>query len=145
MAEPHSPVAAGKGVEIINKSSDGARRSRKKGKCLQLCRTQEKVEVSEGRAAKQKLILGTHTSEGEQNYLMLAEVQLPTQDSEIDANGYDEESGEVGGYGAAAGKVQAGSKVIEHSELPYCRQEWRECSVRGSRFASLRREKRTEI
>ena len=27
--------------------------------------------------SKQNLILGTHTSEGEQNYLMRAEVQLP--------------------------------------------------------------------
>ena len=59
-----------------------------------------------GRATKQKMVLGTHTSEGEQNYLMLAEVQLPTQDAETEANGYDEERGEVGGYGAAAGKVQ---------------------------------------
>ncbi len=59
-----------------------------------------------GRASKQKVVLGTHTSDGEQNYLMLAEVLLPTQDSETDATGYDEESHEVGGYGAAAGKVQ---------------------------------------
>ena len=29
-----------------------------------------------GRYSKQKLVLGTHTSEGEQNYLMLAEVRL---------------------------------------------------------------------
>ena len=34
---------------------------------------QEKV-VEPGRYSKQKLVLGTHTSEGEQNYLMLAEV-----------------------------------------------------------------------
>ena len=27
-----------------------------------------------GQYSKQKLVLGTHTSEGEQNYLMLAEV-----------------------------------------------------------------------
>ena len=52
------------------------------------------------------MVLGTHTSEGEQNYLMLAEVQLPLADCETDAKGYDEESNEVGGLGAAAGKVQ---------------------------------------
>ena len=67
-----------------------------------------------GRATKQKMVLGTHTSEGEQNYLMLAEVQLPTADTETEANGYDEERNEVGGYGAAAGaaagKVQVGSQ-----------------------------------
>lgn len=52
------------------------------------------------------MVLGTHTSEGEQNYLMLAEVQLPLADCETDAKGYDEETNEVGGLGAAAGKVQ---------------------------------------
>jgi len=30
--------------------------------------------VVPGQYSKQKLVLGTHTSEGEQNYLMLAEV-----------------------------------------------------------------------
>ena len=50
--------------------------------------------------------MGTHTSEGEQNHLMIAEVTLPTQESEADASGYDEEAGEVGGYGAASGKFQ---------------------------------------
>ena len=38
---------------------------------------QDKEEV-DGRYSKQKMVLGTHTSEGEQNYLMLAEVQLGT-------------------------------------------------------------------
>ena len=56
--------------------------------------------------ALQKLVLGTHTSEGEQNYLMLAEVSVPLSDTEAEARNYDEERGEVGGYGAAAGKVQ---------------------------------------
>ena len=34
------------------------------------------MEVGQ-QSSKQNLILGTHTSEGEQNYLMKAEVQLP--------------------------------------------------------------------
>ena len=67
---------------------------------------QEKVEDASGRMTKQRLVLGTHTSEGEQNYLMLAEVALPTADSEAEARGYDEERGEVGGFGSAAGRVQ---------------------------------------
>ena len=58
------------------------------------------------KSAKQRLILGTHTSEGEQNYLMIAEVALPTSDSEAEASQYDEERGEVGGFGAATGRVQ---------------------------------------
>ena len=33
------------------------------------------------------------------------QVQLPLQDSEVDARGYDDERGEVGGFGSAHGKV----------------------------------------
>ena len=40
----------------------------------------------------QKLILGTHTSDSEQNYLMVADVRLPSEDTEIDARKYDEDS-----------------------------------------------------
>lgn len=68
------------------------------------------------KSAKQRLILGTHTSEGEQNYLMIAEVALPTSDSEAEASQYDEERGEVGGFGAATGRVQVRPmyKLIYH-------------------------------
>jgi hypothetical protein len=72
---------------------------------LVTCRVQGKDELGE-KVSRQHLILGTHTSEGEQNYLMRAEVALPLEDSETDARGYDEEKGEVGGFGSAAGKVQ---------------------------------------
>lgn len=54
----------------------------------------------------QKLILGTHTSDNEPNYLMLAEVQLPLDDTENDARHYDDERGEIGGFGVASGKVK---------------------------------------
>lgn len=37
---------------------------------------------------------------------MVAEVALPTEDSEADAAHYDQERGEVGGFGAATGRVQ---------------------------------------
>ena len=50
---------------------------------------------------RQRLLLGTHTSDGEQNHLMLAEVQLPLEDSEYDARAYDEQKAEVGGVGGA--------------------------------------------
>jgi hypothetical protein len=82
---------------------------------------QDKVEVDNGRSTKQKMILGTHTSEGEQNYLMIAEVQLPTQDSETDASNYDEETGEVGGYGAMSGKVQVNTTPFKQVSLKACR------------------------
>ena len=36
----------------------------------------------------QRLILGTHTSDEEQNYLRIVEVRLPKEDTEIDARVY---------------------------------------------------------
>lgn len=53
----------------------------------------------------QKLLLGTHTSENEPNYLMLAQVHLPLDDSESDARHYDDDRSDFGGFGAANGKV----------------------------------------
>lgn len=41
-----------------------------------LCHCAQDQEEVNGRYSKQKMVLGTHTSEGEQNYLMLAEVPL---------------------------------------------------------------------
>lgn len=42
-----------------------------------------------------KMLLGTHTSNGEPNYVMIAEVCLPLPRQEIDARKYDDEKGEV--------------------------------------------------
>lgn len=53
----------------------------------------------------QKMVLGTHTSDNEPNYLMLAQVQLPLDDAEADARHYDDDHAEIGGFGAASGKV----------------------------------------
>lgn len=39
-------------------------------------------ENAEQGISKQQLVLGTHTSEGEQNYLMRAEVSLPLEETE---------------------------------------------------------------
>ena len=64
---------------------------------------QNKEEVPDKNYSKQKLLLGTHTSEEEQNHLLLAEVHLPTEDSELSSAQYDEESAEIGGYGASPG------------------------------------------
>lgn len=43
-----------------------------------------KEEFPDQGISKQQLVLGTHTSEGEQNYLMRAEVTLPLEDTETD-------------------------------------------------------------
>lgn len=42
-----------------------------------------------------KILLGTHTSSNEPNYLMVADVLLPNPESEIDARKYNDDSKEV--------------------------------------------------
>ena len=46
----------------------------------------------------------------------MAQVQLPLAEVETDAGGYDEESHEVGGIGAAAGKVQVSGCHDAHGD-----------------------------
>lgn len=65
----------------------------------------------------QELILGTHTSENEPNYLMRCEVQLPLEDTELDARQYDEERAEVGGFGSALGKVNVKQQIVHEGEV----------------------------
>jgi histone-binding protein RBBP4 len=65
----------------------------------------------------QRLLLGTHTSDKEQNYLMFAEVHLPNDDSPIDARKYDENKGEVGGFGGVSDKIQITMKINHEGEV----------------------------
>ena len=67
---------------------------------LRRCVQSPQVDQAKG-LRKQRLLLGTHTSDGEQNHVMLAEVTLPEEDSEYDARAYDEQKNEVGGVGTA--------------------------------------------
>lgn len=55
----------------------------------------------------QKMILGTHTSDGEQNSLLVVEVYLPLEDTEVDCRQYDDERGEIGSFGGTEAKVNA--------------------------------------
>ncbi|CAN6812482.1 unnamed protein product [Brassica oleracea] len=65
----------------------------------------------------QKMILGTHTSENEPNYLMIAQVQLPLDDTESEARQYDDERSEFGGFGCATGKVQIIQQINHEGEV----------------------------
>ncbi|KAF0919771.1 hypothetical protein E2562_031467 [Oryza meyeriana var. granulata] len=53
----------------------------------------------------QEMVLGTHTSDNEPNYLMLVQVQLLLDDAEADARHYDNDHAEIGGFGVTSGKV----------------------------------------
>ncbi|KAK3684755.1 WD40-repeat-containing domain protein [Podospora appendiculata] len=55
-----------------------------------------------------RLLLGTHTAEGKPNYLQIAEVEIPKV-VEPNPHDYDEERGEIGGYGS---KGPAGEPLV---------------------------------
>ncbi|GMH42709.1 hypothetical protein BSKO_10628 [Bryopsis sp. KO-2023] len=67
--------------------------------------------------SKQKLLLGTHTSDEQQNYLLIVEATLPLQDSEFDSSYYDDERKEVGGFGRAPGKIQTIQQISHDGEV----------------------------
>ena len=113
MAQSHSPVVAGK-VLLAGLHPCAQQSGQAISLHLAVCIApvpclQDKVEVPDSKYSKQKLLLGTHTSEEEQNHLLLAEVHLPTEDSELSSAQYDEESAEIGGYGASPGSLLSAS------------------------------------
>jgi len=93
-----------------------------------------KKNVHSPTVQEHSLLLGTHTT-GEQNYLMVASCHLPKEDAVIDyrttpeaqedqankaAKLYDEEKGEVGGYGTAnaqMGKIEIRMKIRHDGEV----------------------------
>lgn len=54
---------------------------------------QFKREKTSGEYSVEKLILGTHTSEGEQNHLMIAEARIPNDNADIDGTKYQDREG----------------------------------------------------
>ncbi|KAL9657486.1 hypothetical protein ABK040_016752 [Willaertia magna] len=67
----------------------------------------------------QKLILGTHTSQAEQNYLMIAEAELPNSNSDVDIKKYDSTNGETGSLGSAIGrgKIEVIQRIPHDGEV----------------------------
>ncbi|KAG2388724.1 hypothetical protein C9374_000163 [Naegleria lovaniensis] len=67
----------------------------------------------------QKLILGTHTSQSEQNYLLIAEAELPINNSDVDIRRYDSSNGESGSLGTSMGKgkVECVQRINHEGEV----------------------------
>lgn len=66
----------------------------------------------------QRLLLGTHTAPGDRNYLMIADVKIPTDEAAFDARKYDDQRGEVGGFGAATGcKIEIKQRINHEGEV----------------------------
>lgn len=64
-----------------------------------------------------RLMLGTHTSNNEQNHLIISDVHLPKDDALIDGRKYDEERGEYGGFGSVAGKIVSKVEINHDGEI----------------------------
>ncbi|KAJ2295834.1 Histone acetyltransferase type B subunit 2, partial [Coemansia sp. RSA 2706] len=70
------------------------------------------IERPEGKDyTLQRLLLGTHTSDNEQNYLQIAQVQVPRDDVSPDQHKLNPESGELGGYGGAECKIKIVQRI----------------------------------
>lgn len=78
-------------------------------RCITLCRVKEKEYTT------QALLLGTHTN-GEQNYLMIADVRRPIEESIIDLGKFDSTS-EVGGYKNSPGKIEIKVKINHDGDV----------------------------
>ena len=73
--------------------------------------------VAEKEYSVQRLVLGTHTSGNEANYLMLASVKMPLDATNVDGRKYDEQRGEIGGFGAVPQKVELVQRIVHDGEV----------------------------
>ncbi|OAA74061.1 chromatin assembly factor 1 subunit C [Cordyceps fumosorosea ARSEF 2679] len=64
-----------------------------------------------------RLLLGTHTSDESTNYLQIADVQVPKAHVPNPDN-YDDESGEIGGYGKSADIAPLKCDIVQKIEHP---------------------------
>eukprot|EP01103_Thecamoeba_quadrilineata_P016029 TRINITY_DN5241_c0_g1_i1.p1 TRINITY_DN5241_c0_g1~~TRINITY_DN5241_c0_g1_i1.p1 ORF type:complete len:419 (+),score=62.19 TRINITY_DN5241_c0_g1_i1:113-1258(+) len=65
----------------------------------------------------QRLLLGTHTSDAEQNYLMIANVRLPHEDADLDLKQFDDQRGETSGFKSTSAKVEITQKINHDGEV----------------------------
>lgn len=95
----------------------GVTRADRRAPCRCACsRSRGACRIAGGDYVEHQLILGTHTSGGEDNHLMIANVRLPSEDAVIDARKYDEEKGGACVHGLAAWAVAAG--LATHLRVP---------------------------
>lgn len=64
-----------------------------------------------------RLLIGTHTSDDKPNYVQIAEVEIP-KTSEPNAQDFDEDRGEVGGYGKAGDVAKIKFNITQKIDHP---------------------------
>ncbi|KAK3828945.1 MAG: hypothetical protein J3Q66DRAFT_376682 [Benniella sp.] len=82
------------------------------------CQWLPDIERPEGKDyTVQRLLIGTHTSDNDQNYLQIAQVQLPSDSNPIDTRKFDDERGEVGGFGGTECKINVTQRINHDGEV----------------------------
>ncbi|KAK9379627.1 WD40-repeat-containing domain protein [Kockiozyma suomiensis] len=64
-----------------------------------------------------RLLLGTHTSGYDQNYLQIAHVNLPNMDEPLDLRQYDEEKEEIGGHAQSESRLTIHQRIVHEGEV----------------------------
>ncbi|KAJ1932247.1 Histone acetyltransferase type B subunit 2, partial [Linderina macrospora] len=76
------------------------------------------IERPEGKDyTVQRLLLGTHTSDNEQNYLQIAQVQVPRDDVNPDQYKLNPDTNELGGYGGGECKFSIIQRINHDGEI----------------------------
>jgi len=71
------------------------------------------------------MLIGTHTSDGAQNHVQIAQVLLPKSEAELDTKQYDDEQGEIGGHLGTTARVKVIQSINHDGEVNrarYCPQ-----------------------
>jgi len=74
--------------------------------------------------SKQRLLLGTNTSDMDANELLICEVRIPAPDTKSLQSKYEESCDVYGGFGGGAGKVDFVQKIVHNGEINRARYMW---------------------
>lgn len=98
------------------------------------------VKEPEGRNCRiHRVLIGTHTSEGNPNHVQIAEVEIP-KSARPNANDFDDEHGEIGGYGkssAAASPAAMRWNIVQKIDHPSEVNKARYCPQNPDLIATL--------
>ena len=88
---------------------------------------------------RHRLLLGTHTSGQDNNYLQFATVNLPTSEGDapgLDMKEYDEEKGEIGSYSSTSARIQVTQRINHDGEVNRARYCPQNCDLIATRAVS---------
>ncbi|WFD31378.1 Histone acetyltransferase type B subunit 2 [Malassezia sp. CBS 17886] len=105
----------------------------------------DKEVVADKGYMRHRLLLGTHTSAQDQNYLQIATVSLPNADGDaapalgdgkLDLKDYDEEKGEIGAYASTSTRLQITQRINHDGEVNRARYCPQNCDLIATRAVS---------